>query len=104
MKMSWPYYRAAFFSQLGPDQFEEAIQDYHQFLKYHPIDDKRVPSAHYYLGYLYFVQQNFELAKNHYEKGVEAEAVRLPCFPPIETSFEKGMLQLHFRMPKPSSK
>ncbi|KAJ3188533.1 hypothetical protein HK101_009087 [Irineochytrium annulatum] len=79
------YQRGVCYSNITRDQEnrERSVEDLKKFLSMVQVDHRRVPDAHYTIAGNYFTLKNVRQVVDHFAKGLEAEAVRFPFFPPI---------------------
>jgi tetratricopeptide (TPR) repeat protein len=69
----------------------EIIDLYHKHIDLNPVDERNVPNAYYYLAMMHAYSDEMDLAEKFYKKGLEAEAIRLPCYEEIPEDYDPKM-------------
>jgi tetratricopeptide (TPR) repeat protein len=67
---------------------QEMIDLYHKHIDLNQVDERNVPNAYYYLAMMHAYSDEMDLAEKFYKKGLEAEAIRLPCYDKIDENYE----------------
>ncbi|CAF1066395.1 unnamed protein product [Rotaria sordida] len=84
------YDRAAMLRLTKHVDLNVAVVAHEIFLKYAPVDHRKLPEAYYAAASCYFMntalKNHVELAEKYYRKGIEAEKQQLPCFLPCESN------------------
>ncbi|CAF4529293.1 unnamed protein product, partial [Didymodactylos carnosus] len=100
------YSRAAMLRLCEHVDPNETVAAYNTFLKYAPIDYRKIPEAYYSIASCYFlnsaVEHNVELAEKYYEKGIEAEKHQLPLFLPYGSNHKLMLSQIFHTKSKTS--
>ena len=74
---------------------QAGIEQYQLYLSRAPVDDRKVPEAHYCMGTVHLHLGDNAHALQQWHKGQDAERVRLPCLHPVGADFPpKHLLQL----------
>lgn len=78
------------FAKVRAKKYQEAISDYQAFLKTYPNSQYQA-SVHYWLGQIYYIQQNFEQALKEYQMVTQnhADSTRAP-----DSLFKQGKVLL----------
>ena len=78
------------FAKVRSKKYQEAINDYQAFLKTYPNSQYQA-SVHYWLGQIYYIQQNFEQALKEYQTVTKnyADSTRAP-----DSLFKQGKVLL----------
>ncbi|KAJ3417467.1 hypothetical protein HDV05_003331 [Chytridiales sp. JEL 0842] len=92
------FQRGVCYSNLSGTMMKElSIKDLTRYLTLVEFDDMRVPDAHYTIAGNYHALKNVKMMVDHFAKGLEAEAARLPFFPPIVNTELKAKLTLEVK-------
>ncbi|RUO97194.1 hypothetical protein BC936DRAFT_140834 [Jimgerdemannia flammicorona] len=96
------YYMRAASKRQKVSTAEAALLDYQVYLEHAPPEDRKIPEALYGMAYCY-IKTDEEKVAEFYNRGLEAEAKRLPIFPPIDFPL-KRMVESLLKMSSISSK
>jgi tetratricopeptide (TPR) repeat protein len=70
------------------DKHEEALGLYQKYVDLNGPDARSVPNAYYCMSLMHAFKDDIELAQEFYNKGMQAEKVRLPCFEEIGEDYD----------------